>query len=413
MEEYHQITLDEWTKWKEDIRRKLQETAGNFVFIGYRLKQIRNSGMFGGAADIFEFAKQEYGLSKSTTSRFMAINDEFSEGGNSELLQERYRSYSSSLLSEMLTLPDKDRELVTEGTTIKSIRDLKKFEEEEKKAGNAAEGQEGEPEGQQDQGEQKPAENGPEEAQEGIPGQAPAWTPLEKAVIWYFSDKKELAEKLMQAETGEEAAELVNPSGSKTFTKGICFVSMQDRDRGVKYRIVGQQVSSMTWQEFLDTAKAILQKAQEQEKVQKPEKPAERQEEASVATSQQPPIPEPVEEEPEKEDENPGETAERQEEPGDVAEQEKEPEKRPEKEPEKARKPAERQEEYVATSQQTEDEDEEAGEDTEPPREEAMKKALIHANRLLNAITAYDWEQAEQEAGRIMEIARKAKEAER
>ena len=79
MEEYHQITLDEWTKWKEDIRRKLQETAGNFVFIGYRLKQIRNSGMFGGAADIFEFAKQEYGLSKSTTSRFMAINGEIQE----------------------------------------------------------------------------------------------------------------------------------------------------------------------------------------------------------------------------------------------------------------------------------------------------------------------------------------------
>ena len=412
MEEYHQITLDEWTKWKEDIRRKLQETAGNFVFIGYRLKQIRNSGMFGGAADIFEFAKQEYGLSKSTTSRFMAINDEFSEGGNSELLQEKYRSYSSSLLSEMLTLPDKDRELVTEGTTIRSIRELKKFEEEEK-TGNAADGQEEAQAGQQDRGEPEPAETGPEEAQEGIPEQAPTWTPLEKAVIWYFSDKKDLTEKLMQAETGEEAEELVNPSGSKTFTKGIYFVSMQDRDRGVKYRIVGQQVSSMTWQEFLDMAKAILPKAQEQEKVQKPEKTAERQEETPVATSQQPPIPEPVGEEPEKEDENPEETAERQEEADDVTEEEKKPEEKPEKETEKARKPAERQEEYVATSQRTEDEDEEAGEDTEPPREEAMKKALIHANRLLNAITAYDWEQAEQEAGRIMEIARKAKEAER
>ena len=25
MEEYRQITLDEWTQWKEDIRRKLAE----------------------------------------------------------------------------------------------------------------------------------------------------------------------------------------------------------------------------------------------------------------------------------------------------------------------------------------------------------------------------------------------------
>lgn len=53
MEEYTQITLDEWTQWKEDIRKKLTETAGNFVYIGYRLKQIRESGMFDGAADVF------------------------------------------------------------------------------------------------------------------------------------------------------------------------------------------------------------------------------------------------------------------------------------------------------------------------------------------------------------------------
>ena len=62
MEEYTQITLDQWMQWKEDIRKKLEETAGNFVHIGYRLKQIRDSGMYGGAADIFEFAEKDYGL---------------------------------------------------------------------------------------------------------------------------------------------------------------------------------------------------------------------------------------------------------------------------------------------------------------------------------------------------------------
>ncbi|MFH4294555.1 hypothetical protein WAJ58_25715, partial [Acinetobacter baumannii] len=70
-------------QWKEDIRRKLEETAGNFVYIGYRLKQIRDSGMYDGAADIFEFAEREYGLGKSTVSRFIAINGKYSEGGNS------------------------------------------------------------------------------------------------------------------------------------------------------------------------------------------------------------------------------------------------------------------------------------------------------------------------------------------
>lgn len=44
-EEFTQITIDQWQQWKEDIRSKLQETAENFVYIGYRLKQIRDSGM--------------------------------------------------------------------------------------------------------------------------------------------------------------------------------------------------------------------------------------------------------------------------------------------------------------------------------------------------------------------------------
>ena len=54
-----QITLNEWMEWKEDIRRKLQETAGNFVYIGYRLKQIRDSGMYDGCESVYEFAEKE------------------------------------------------------------------------------------------------------------------------------------------------------------------------------------------------------------------------------------------------------------------------------------------------------------------------------------------------------------------
>lgn len=43
--------------------------------IGYELNRSRDSGMFDGAADIFEFARNEYGLGKSTVSRFIAINE--------------------------------------------------------------------------------------------------------------------------------------------------------------------------------------------------------------------------------------------------------------------------------------------------------------------------------------------------
>ena len=127
MEEYTQITIDEWMQWREDIRRKLSETAENFVHIGYRLKQIRDSGMLDGASDIFEFAQKEYGLGKSTVSRFIAINEKYSEGGNSLELREEYKNFSSSKLSEMLTLPDNECQLITEKTTIKEIREFKNF----------------------------------------------------------------------------------------------------------------------------------------------------------------------------------------------------------------------------------------------------------------------------------------------
>ena len=128
MEEYHQITLDEWSSWVEDIRTKLSETAQNFVYIGYRLKQIRDSGNFGGAEDVFEFAQKEYGISKSAVSRFIAINEKYSEGGNSLELKEQYKGFSSSKLSEMLSLPDSECELITEETTVKQIRELKNFD---------------------------------------------------------------------------------------------------------------------------------------------------------------------------------------------------------------------------------------------------------------------------------------------
>ena len=106
MGEYTQVTLAEWLEWKEDIRRKLQETAQNFVYIGYRLRQIRDSGMLDGCEDIFAFAQKEYGLGKSTVSRFIAINERFSEGGCSLELRREYQAIGSSKLSEMLALTD-------------------------------------------------------------------------------------------------------------------------------------------------------------------------------------------------------------------------------------------------------------------------------------------------------------------
>lgn len=226
MEEYTQITLDQWMQWKEDIRRKLEETAGNFVYIGYRLKQIRDSGMYDGAADIFEFAEREYGLGKSTVSRFIAINGKYSEGGNSLELREEFRNFSSSKLAEMLTLTDAECQLITEKTTIKEIRDLKSFSR------------------QQDLGE-------PAAGTEVL-------SPLANCIVDFFREKKEVLNEVMgylRADEPEyrEAEARINPAGQGSHRKGIVFLFLYDWVTGIKYKLLMQKEPvSMTWPEFLN-----------------------------------------------------------------------------------------------------------------------------------------------------------------
>lgn len=128
-----QVTLDEWIIWKEDIRNRLQESKENFVVIGYRLKQIRDTEAYRqeGYGSVTEFAQAEYGLTPTYTSRFMNINDKYSVGGNSMELAEEYRGYSYSVLCEMLTLDDVQMEQVMPGMTVREIREIKQEKQQE------------------------------------------------------------------------------------------------------------------------------------------------------------------------------------------------------------------------------------------------------------------------------------------
>lgn len=278
MEEYTQITLDEWTEWKEDIRRKLQETAQNFVYIGYRLRQIRDSGMLDGCSDIFEFANREYGLGKSTVSRFIAINEKFSEGGYSLEMRKEYQAIGSSKLSEMLTLTEAECQLITEKTTVREIRELKRFDR------------------QQDQ------EPEQEEAKPEI-----SYTPLQKCIIDMFSDargQQELAqimELLQDAElsTLQKAFEIINPGEYRSNKKGIVFLFMYDWQTGIKYKLMTKpEPERMSWVEFLTEISNIYGECYQKNGLkvwenfyqQKDQKTQENQGlEATVATSQQDP----------------------------------------------------------------------------------------------------------------------------
>lgn len=266
MEVEGQITLDEWMQWKEDIRRKLKETAGNFVYIGCRLRQIRDSGMLDGAADIFEFAQREYGLSKSTTSRFIAVNERFADPYNPLLIKEEFENIGSSKLSEMLTLPDSECELITEKTTVKEIRDLKAFNKEAEKLENVEESTISAVATSQQTTENEP---GPEQP-------AVDYTPLQKCIIEYFREKQVMLNKALvqiREQKWKEAYETVNPGGYASCNKGLCFLFMYDFNRGISYKLMTERAPvNMSWEDFLMDVAEIYGEQTWEEFYGKPEK---------------------------------------------------------------------------------------------------------------------------------------------
>jgi hypothetical protein len=132
-EELQNSTNSEWyvnlqlRDVKTYIRDNINSVSRSFVAIGYYLKYIRDHELFteDGYQNIWELAQVEFGIGKSSASRFMAINDRFSKDGNSPILLDQYKDFSSSKLSEMLTMTDEQLDQVSITTTVAEIREIK------------------------------------------------------------------------------------------------------------------------------------------------------------------------------------------------------------------------------------------------------------------------------------------------
>ena len=98
--EYVQLNLDDWVQMKQKLRQELIGVKQGFVRIGYALRQIDDQKLYerDGYKSIAEFARAEYGLGKSITSRFMSINKEYSIDGYSERLRPEYAELGISHL---------------------------------------------------------------------------------------------------------------------------------------------------------------------------------------------------------------------------------------------------------------------------------------------------------------------------
>lgn len=78
------IEYNNYGQFKAALDKELLSAADHFVKIGYLLKQARDTTILyeSGYPNLYEFAKAEYGIDKGTVSRYIAINDRFSVGGN-------------------------------------------------------------------------------------------------------------------------------------------------------------------------------------------------------------------------------------------------------------------------------------------------------------------------------------------
>lgn len=94
--------------FQEAMDHEIKEASEGFVRIGYLLKVARDTDILheSGFKSVAEFASSRYGLAADIVSRYIAINDRFSEGGYSDRLADRYQAYGMTKLAEMLTLPD-------------------------------------------------------------------------------------------------------------------------------------------------------------------------------------------------------------------------------------------------------------------------------------------------------------------
>ena len=126
-------TITDYKGFKAALDTELNQTAESFVRIGYLLKQARDTNILAesGYKSVVDFAQAEYNIDKTQVSRFIHINDKFSEGGYSDHLLPQYQGFGYSKLTLMLALPDAVNEALTPDYSKSEINEIKQEVEKE------------------------------------------------------------------------------------------------------------------------------------------------------------------------------------------------------------------------------------------------------------------------------------------
>lgn len=391
--DYVQMTLDDWMEMKRKLRQELLGVKQSFVRIGYALRQIEDQKLYerDGYKSIAEFAKEEYGLEPSTTSRFMSINKEYSIDGYSEQLRPEFAELGRSQLEEMLKLPDNDRAMIQPEASRENIRELKRFNKTEPAAGVADD--------------------------------------LSQLVEKFYYDNPDIlnavfGEPEFTEETIKQFAEIVNPGGNRSYKKGLYFLMMYENRVAVKK--FNTDPKNLTWWEFWELTKSIFGNVAAGSKTWQSYfgEPEEPEPENEIAPAQKE-AEFPEKEEPKDTKEEGKTEKQREEEPEEMEVESQEPEEEPDvpEKPESEIAPAQREEEIPEREVENEtcketDRGADPGETGEPEAAEEEKEeetesssAVMNRPEILDKPfgSRKDWFDTLTEYGMAIELAKKAK----
>ena len=129
------VKYQSYEQYKAELDGELQKTAEGFVRIGYLLKVARDTNILAesGYKTVAEFAEAEYNLDKTQVSRFISINDRFSEGGYSDRLISEYQGFGYAKLTIMLQIPEAITKELSPSYSKAEIQAIKEEVEEENK----------------------------------------------------------------------------------------------------------------------------------------------------------------------------------------------------------------------------------------------------------------------------------------
>lgn len=236
--------IETYKEFNDALGKELKGQAESFVRTGYLLKVARDTDILkeSGYQTLAEYALAEHGLKKDIVSRYIKINDKYSENGYSEHLAEEYKKYGYTKLSEMITLPDEVADLIPPELTRREIQEIKKEVSKEKEISDI------------------------EVILEGTLPAHENMTLLQKTLHQYFYDNRQefvaLAEVIKGNIAGADAVEkildVIAPTGISVKNVriqglGKIMISIQGKDKDIEFlNIRTGDKESHTWQQVIN-----------------------------------------------------------------------------------------------------------------------------------------------------------------